>query len=218
LCPGNVREVPGPKPGAEITAGQITVTFLFLAAIASVGRLIPTETHATGSAAANDSDFVEQRQDTGTADRCKVPDWAVAIGHAEKWKLHNNCKTAGAPSADAGAAQAVGQPTVEIIAMAHPPVQSALKPLREWLGRQGGRLRVVEIDAESEAGERRLKSAGLEGHIPIAILIDGKHRIQRTDGSMAEFVNFPAAAGNPMGFNGTWMAVDFESTLLARMK
>ncbi len=26
-------------------------------------------------------------------------------------------------------------PTVEIIAMPHPPVQDALKPLREWLAR-----------------------------------------------------------------------------------
>ena len=25
-------------------------------------------------------------------ERCKVPDFALAIGHAEKWKLHNNCK------------------------------------------------------------------------------------------------------------------------------
>jgi len=26
------------------------------------------------------------------AERCKVPDFAKAMGHEEKWKLHNNCK------------------------------------------------------------------------------------------------------------------------------
>jgi hypothetical protein len=26
------------------------------------------------------------------AERCKVPAFAIAIGHVEKWKLHNNCK------------------------------------------------------------------------------------------------------------------------------
>ena len=44
----------------------------------------------------------------------------------------------------AGAAWAA-KPTVEIIAMAHPPVQDALRPLRDWLAAQSGRLRVVEI-------------------------------------------------------------------------
>jgi len=26
------------------------------------------------------------------AERCKVPEFAKAMGHEEKWKLHNNCK------------------------------------------------------------------------------------------------------------------------------
>jgi hypothetical protein len=26
------------------------------------------------------------------AARCKVPDFAKAMGHEEKWKLHNHCK------------------------------------------------------------------------------------------------------------------------------
>jgi hypothetical protein len=26
------------------------------------------------------------------AERCKVPEFAIAMGHADKWKLHNNCK------------------------------------------------------------------------------------------------------------------------------
>ena len=102
--------------------------------------------------------------------------------------------------------------------MAHPPVQSALKPLRDWLAQQGDKLRVVEIDAESAEGEQRLQAAGLKGHIPIVILIDGKYRYQRQDGSMTEFVNFPAAAGNPTGFSGTWVAEDVEAVLSGRMK
>jgi hypothetical protein len=24
--------------------------------------------------------------------RCQVPEWAIAIGHEEMWKLHNNCQ------------------------------------------------------------------------------------------------------------------------------
>lgn len=30
--------------------------------------------------------------DPAEAERCKVPDFAKAIGHQDKWKLHNNCR------------------------------------------------------------------------------------------------------------------------------
>jgi hypothetical protein len=30
--------------------------------------------------------------DPAEAERCKVPDFAKAMGHEEKWKLHNNCQ------------------------------------------------------------------------------------------------------------------------------
>jgi hypothetical protein len=30
--------------------------------------------------------------DPEEAARCKVPDFAKAMGHEEKWKLHNHCK------------------------------------------------------------------------------------------------------------------------------
>lgn len=29
--------------------------------------------------------------DAAEAERCKVPDFAKAIGHEAQWKLHNNC-------------------------------------------------------------------------------------------------------------------------------
>ena len=30
--------------------------------------------------------------DPAEAERCKIPDFAKAMGHEEKWKPHNNCK------------------------------------------------------------------------------------------------------------------------------
>jgi len=38
------------------------------------------------------------------------------------------------------------QPTVEVIAFAHPPVESALKQTRRWLSQQGAKLRVIDIN------------------------------------------------------------------------
>jgi hypothetical protein len=109
-------------------------------------------------------------------------------------------------------------PRVEIIAMPHPPVKVALQPLRAWLAKQDGKLRVIEIDAESPAGKKRLLSVGLTGHVPMLILIDGKHSFQRKDSSRVEFVNFPDVASSPPGIRGNWVAEDVEAVLTSRMK
>ena len=109
-------------------------------------------------------------------------------------------------------------PTVEIVAMAHPPVKMALAPLRNWLAAQGGKLKVVEVDVESPPGEKRLQSVGLDGHIPILILIDGQYRQKRKDGAAMEFVNFPAIEGAPPGVRGKWTTADVQAVLTERMK
>ncbi|NVO15922.1 MAG: hypothetical protein HXX10_17960 [Rhodoplanes sp.] len=112
---------------------------------------------------------------------------------------------------------AAAEPTIELLAMGHWPVQSALKPVREVLAKYDGRVKVVDLDIESPDGERRAKAVGLKGHIPIVILIAGSKSFKRADGKTIEFVNFPASAGNPMGLNGTWSVADFEVALRAAL-
>lgn len=107
------------------------------------------------------------------------------------------------------------QPVVEIIAFAHPPVQSALKPLRDWLATQGKKIRVTEMDMESPEAEKRLAAIGLKGHIPIVVLVDGKYKFTRQDGSTVEFVSFPNGPGTPAGVKGGWSAEDVQTLLKA---
>ncbi len=109
-------------------------------------------------------------------------------------------------------------PTVEIVAMAHPPVQAALAPLRQWLATQGGKFKVVEVNVETPLGEKRLKSVGLDGHVPVLILIDGQYRHRRKDGSQVAFVNFPAIKDAPPGVRGEWTTADVQATLAERIK
>jgi len=109
-------------------------------------------------------------------------------------------------------------PTVEIIAMPHPPVKMALAQLREWLAAQGNKLRVKEIDSESAEGMKRMQSVGLSGHIPVLILIDGQHRLKRKDGSQVEFVNFPNMPNTPPGARGEWTTAEVQAILTERMK
>ena len=116
-----------------------------------------------------------------------------------------------------GGYAAAAQPVVEVLAMAHSPVQNALKPVREFLAKYQGRVRVTDTDIESPDGVKRLKAVGLKGHIPIVLLIDGKKDFKRADGKTVDFVDFPVAAGNPMNLNGTWSVADFEAALRASL-
>ena len=108
------------------------------------------------------------------------------------------------------------QPVVEIIALAHPPVQSALKPLREWLATQGGKLKVVEVDMETPEGKRRLKALGITRHVPVVVLVDAQYKHTRKDGSAVEFVSFPAGPGTPAGVKGGWSAEDVKAVIQQR--
>lgn len=107
-------------------------------------------------------------------------------------------------------------PVIEIIAFAHPPVISALKPLREWLATQSGKLKVVEVNMETPEGERRLKALGITRHVPVVVLVDGAYRHVRKDGSAVEFVSFPAGPGTPAGVKGGWSAEDVKAAVQAR--
>ncbi|HTO66884.1 MAG TPA: hypothetical protein VMM15_37180 [Bradyrhizobium sp.] len=104
-------------------------------------------------------------------------------------------------------------PTIEVIALGHSPVQDALKPVRDYLGGLDGRVRVVELNAESPEGARRVGAVGLKGHIPILLLIDGSYRFKRTDGTAVEFKDFPAKANIPLGLNGSWTVADFRTAV-----
>jgi len=107
------------------------------------------------------------------------------------------------------------QPTIEIVALSHYPVRDALKPVRDFLGTLGGQVKVVEIDAESAAGEKRIKDVGLKGHVPMLLLINGSDKFKRADGTQVEFKDFPAKANNPLGLNGSWTVADFEAAVNA---
>ncbi|MCX7140614.1 MAG: DUF4395 domain-containing protein [Proteobacteria bacterium] len=92
LCPGGVCEVP-PAKTSGLGMMQIAIVVLFAAAVGGIGQWV----YSTGPKK------VELAQQPGSSapagpvdpaeiERCKVPDFAKAMGHEEKWKLHNNCK------------------------------------------------------------------------------------------------------------------------------
>lgn len=85
LCPGGTCEVVTPHASQEVGAGSMAIVVMFLGLIGFVGsHWFPAkEAMATG---------VPVAAAPATDGKCTPPDWAVAMGHAEIWKLHNNCK------------------------------------------------------------------------------------------------------------------------------
>jgi hypothetical protein len=67
--------------------GLIVLAFvLVLGFIAGILVERPPRINAAGGAAVQVSPV-----DPAEAERCKVPEFAKAMGHEEKWKLHNSC-------------------------------------------------------------------------------------------------------------------------------
>jgi hypothetical protein len=92
LCPGGVCEMPASQePNA--TLAQVAIVAAFFVAIAGIAQWV----YSTAPKRAAEFEQPAAAQpaapiDPAEAERCKVPDFAKAIGHEEKWKLHNNCK------------------------------------------------------------------------------------------------------------------------------
>jgi hypothetical protein len=92
LCPGGVCDVPSGK-GSGASMGQVAMVALFAVLVGGVAQWV----YSTGSPRAlqirqSDTSVPAAAMDPAEAERCKVPDFAKALGHEEKWKLHNNCK------------------------------------------------------------------------------------------------------------------------------
>ena len=92
LCPGGVCEMP-PANASGSSMMQAVIVALFALVVGGIGRWV----YSTGPqnlkiARQPATSAPAAPVDPAEAERCKVPDFAKAMGHEEKWKLHNNCK------------------------------------------------------------------------------------------------------------------------------
>jgi hypothetical protein len=95
LCPGGVCAY-APAPGAGGSWAQAAVVLVFIGVVATwASHAVANDPYAkaarVGGAAGPAAAPAKGPADEAEAQRCKVPDFAKAMGHEEKWKLHNNC-------------------------------------------------------------------------------------------------------------------------------
>lgn len=87
-CPGGTCVARSALP---IGVAQLVVTMLFLGALFFLDQTLlkdPRDIHFLEGK--NTPAMTAQANPDGG--NCTPPDWAVAMGHAEQWKLHHNCK------------------------------------------------------------------------------------------------------------------------------
>ncbi len=94
LCPGGVCEAP-PEPGAGGNLAQLWILAVFVVGVGLVAQWVysssPPELRTVAPPGASAPATAAAPIDPAEAERCTVPDFAKAIGHEAKWKLHNNC-------------------------------------------------------------------------------------------------------------------------------
>ncbi len=87
LCPGGACEIQERTDIQRVNGLQLGALAAFVIGIALLPSLAPgLQTARYGHGAQPSADA------NAEAARCQVPAFAKAIGHEDKWKLHNNCK------------------------------------------------------------------------------------------------------------------------------
>jgi hypothetical protein len=93
LCPGGVCELPPAQrpawglPQMAVVLGFAVLMVAVAPLVAGRGPAVATESGSAPAASTSSAAL-----DPAEAERCKVPDFAKALGHEAKWKEHNNCR------------------------------------------------------------------------------------------------------------------------------
>jgi Domain of unknown function (DUF4395) len=92
LCPGGVCEMPA-EQATSTSFAQTAIVIVFAMAVGAIAQWVRSTAPAP-VAELEPSASLQQvaPRDPAEIERCKIPDFAKALGHEEKWKLHNNCK------------------------------------------------------------------------------------------------------------------------------
>ncbi len=92
-CAGGSCEVFVPHPSQKVGAGGMAIVAAFVAAIGLIAsRGFPAAEALDARPVMHPMQHSRADPVSADADRCTPPAFAVAMGHEEKWKLHNNCK------------------------------------------------------------------------------------------------------------------------------
>jgi len=91
LCPGGVCAF-DPDPSVQPTWAQGAVAVVYLAVVVLMAQVVQNHSPQSSSPMNLNPTEATAPIDLKEAERCRVPNFAKAIGHEELWKRHNNCQ------------------------------------------------------------------------------------------------------------------------------
>jgi hypothetical protein len=93
LCPGGACDM-SPQAWPPVKLTQVLVVAAFIALVVGVAQRVQRADAVLSATTVpvSTTSSTSVTLDLAEAERCKVPDFAKAMGHESQWKLHNNCK------------------------------------------------------------------------------------------------------------------------------
>lgn len=105
-----------------------------------------------------------------------------------------------------------GVPAVEIIYLNHGPVRKVVTDINNLLEGYGEGIQIIHYTFSSPEGKSFAGSKKLDGHIPLAVFIDGSIEFTVDDRSV-EFISFPQGGGTGFVADGEWNLDDLKKVI-----
>jgi hypothetical protein len=101
---------------------------------------------------------------------------------------------------------------IEILYMNHGPLRPTIRNLQEMFGHYQGQVNVVWYDEDQKEGKAFEKDKGIQGHVPLLMLINGKKEFV-VEGKTIIFEGFPSGSGPFKEVEGNWSITDLQRLL-----
>jgi hypothetical protein len=108
-------------------------------------------------------------------------------------------------------AKAADPVKVEVLYMAHGPLQDTLAGLKKVFSQYNGKVAVSWYDFDSKEGEAFMAKKNIKQHVPLVIWMNNQSTF-KVDGKDTLFSGFPTGAG-PASFQGKWTNADVQKVL-----
>ena len=128
------------------------------------------------------------------------------------------CGGASAESASLPSTHPDAAVQVEVIALNHAPIRSAVEGVEALTAEYGEKVGYTRYDFDTETGKAFAEKHGIDEHTPIAIYVNGQDEFE-IDGVMTKFYSFPQD-GSSTGIvaSGTWTMDDLRTVLDQEIK
>jgi hypothetical protein len=103
-------------------------------------------------------------------------------------------------------------PAVEIIYLNHGPVRKVVTDINNLLEGYEEGIQIIHYTFSSPEGKLFAGSKKLDGHIPLAVFIDGSIEFTVDDRSV-EFISFPQGGGTGFVADGEWNLDDLKKVI-----